>query len=165
MSLYEYVAVNNSNGANTLLENYGFKATDNLNTLIDRLKIIVRKYKKTALQDISEIHPDKSLLSSFTKTEIHEKDFAYATGRTPAFEEPIVETPSNFEENKPHPFDAEKVVAEIKDVKKQILKDKANRNRAELNRRMMNLNQAGMGNSAILMLAVGFAIGYVIGKK
>jgi hypothetical protein len=63
MNLYEYIAVNNSLGANELLKNYGLKPTRSVKEIISRLKVIVRKYKKDALQDISTIHPDRSLLN------------------------------------------------------------------------------------------------------
>ena len=68
MNLYEYIAVNNSLGANELLKNYGLKPTRSINEIINRLKIIVRKYKKDALKDISAIHPDKELLSLFNSS-------------------------------------------------------------------------------------------------
>jgi len=168
MNLYQYIAYNNSKGANELLKNYGFKATESIDKLIERLKIIVRKYKKVALQDISEIHPDKSLLSSFTKSITSDKEFAYATGRTPGFAELALETPTPFEEAPASPFapsfDATKVVDEIKDVKKQILKDKLERSKNERERRMRKLNSS-MSTSPMLLLAVGFAVGYIIAKK
>jgi len=180
MNLYQYIAHNNSSGANALLSNYGFKATKSINELIDRLKIIVRKYKKVALQDISEIHPDKSLLSAFTLSTSSDKEFSYATGRTPGFAEPVVVDPTPFEPAPPTPFvappviseptfieptfDASKVVEEIKGVKKDILKDKLKRSRKERERRMMKM-QSSMGTSPILLLAVGFAVGYIIAKK
>ena len=66
MTLYEYIAVNNSSGANELLKNYGLRPTRSIDEIISRLKRIVRKYKKIALQDLTTIHPDKELLSSFT---------------------------------------------------------------------------------------------------
>jgi len=179
MNLYQYIAHNNSSGANELLSNYGFQATKSINELIDRLKIIVRKYKKVALQDISEIHPDKSLLSAFTLSTSSDKEFSYATGRTPGFAEPVVVEPTPFEPAAPTPFiptpaptvivsepsfDASKVVEEIKGVKKDILKDKLKRSRRDRERRMMKM-QSSMGSSPILLLAVGFAVGYIIAKK
>ncbi len=110
MNLYHYIANNNSDGANELLNNYGFAPTQDLNTLTERLKIIVRKYKKLALKDLTLIHPDKNLLEMFTTSSFDDKDFAYATGRTPGFVEPevevveeIVETPS-FPIEVPPPF-------------------------------------------------------------
>ena len=169
MNLYTYIAHNNSSGANELLSNYGFQATNSISELIKRLKIIVRKYKKVALQDISEIHPDKSLLESFTKSFSSDKDFAYATGRTPGFADPEVveptpfkpEAPSSFE---PTPsssnFDAKEAVSEIKEVKKEILREKLKRDRRARDRKMKE-----MQTSPILLLAVGFAVGYIIAKK
>lgn len=172
MNLYQYIAHNNSSEANKLLSNYGFKATNSINELISRLKIIVRKYKKVALQDISEIHPDKSLLSAFTLSTTSEKEFSYATGRTPGFAEPVVVDPPNFDPAAPTPFvdvpqtgfDAKEVVQEIQEVKKEILKEKLKRSRRERERRMMKM-QSSLGTSPVLLLAVGFAVGYIIAKK
>ena len=67
MSLYTYIAENKPLEANRLLKNYGFSPTDRYSVLIDRLKQVVRKYKKVALQDLMDIHPDAELFSSFTK--------------------------------------------------------------------------------------------------
>ena len=38
MNLYTYIAHNNSSGANELLSNYGFQATNSISELIKRLK-------------------------------------------------------------------------------------------------------------------------------
>ena len=170
MNLYQYIAHNNSSGANKLLSNYGFKATNSVNELINRLKIIVRKYKKVALQDITEIHPDKSLLSAFTLSTTSDKEFSYATGRTPGFADPVVAEPTPFEPVAPSSFkptsnntgfDAKEVVQEIQEVKKEILKDKLKRNRRDRDKRMMKMQST----SPLLLLAVGFAVGYNIAKK
>ena len=118
MNLYTYLAESKPREVNNLLKNYGFKKTNNFDVLISRLKQIVRKYKKVALQDILEIHPDMDLFSSFTKTDVPETEFAYATGRTPGFAEPIVAPPSNFVEK--DNTNTEEVLAQIREVKKQI---------------------------------------------
>lgn len=60
MTLYDYIALNNPNDANQLLTNYRFDMSKSYETISERLKAIVRKYKKVALQDISFIHPDKN---------------------------------------------------------------------------------------------------------
>tara|TARA_R100000908_G_scaffold46476_1_gene22788 strand:- start:121 stop:576 length:456 start_codon:yes stop_codon:yes gene_type:complete len=151
MNLYEYIAVNNSLGANELLKNYGLKPTRSINEIINRLKIIVRKYKKDALKDISAIHPDKELLSLFNSSNIEEKNFAYATGRTPGFEEPVEED-----------LQTNKVVDEIREVKEQMLKDKIINSRNELDR---TIRSSQYGNSPVILLAIGFAVGYMIAKK
>lgn len=169
MNLYTYIAHNNSQGANELLSNYGFKATNSIKELISRLKIIVRKYKKVALQDISNIHPDKSLLESFTKSFTSDKDFAYATGRTPGFAEPEVAEPTPFKPEAPSSFeptsntsnfDNNEIFQEIKEVKKEILREKVKRDRRARDKRMK-----AMQTSPLLLLAVGFAVGYIIAKK
>lgn len=173
MNIYNYIATNNSEGANDLLVNYGFKPTSNLNTLIERLKIIVRKYKKIALKDLTLIHPDKNLLEMFTTSTFDDKDFAYATGRTPGFVEPVVEEPSSFPKETPEPFDnsaqnaldTAKVVEEIKSVKKQMVKEKLNSERRERNNRLLSMSSSSNNQQQYLMLAVGLIVGYIIGKK
>ena len=175
MNIYNYIATNNSEGANELLGNYGFTPTSNLNTLIERLKIIVRKYKKIALKDLTLIHPDKNLLEMFTTSTFDDKDFAYATGRTPGFVEPVVEEPSSFPKETPEPFDntqqiqdtlnTAKVVEEIKAVKKQMVKEKLNSERRERNNRLLKMSSSSNNQQQYLMLAVGLIVGYIIGKK
>ncbi|MDB9959991.1 hypothetical protein OAD75_06350 [Gammaproteobacteria bacterium] len=165
MNLYEYIAVNNSLGANELLKNYGLKPTRSIDEIINRLKIIVRKYKKDALQDISKIHPDKELISSFNSSNIEDKNFAYATGRTPNNAEYQIDR-SNMPsgdlrdvEGRMEHIDALKKIAEVKE---QMLVDKVNNSRNELDRRISNTQY---GNSPVILLAIGFAVGYMIAKK
>tara|TARA_R110001592_G_scaffold20489_15_gene83114 strand:- start:7163 stop:7654 length:492 start_codon:yes stop_codon:yes gene_type:complete len=163
MSLYTYIAENNPTEANNLLNNYGFKQTDSYDELIVRLKTIVRKYKKVALQDIVEIHPDKKLINSFTKSEFSDKEFSYATGRTPGFAEPDVVPESNFEKPVSN-TSTEDVLAQIKEVKEQVVR---NRSRGRNKKSKGNIvGQRGMiGQTEFLMVAVAFALGYLIGKK
>ncbi len=163
MSLYTYIAENNPQEANNLLNNYGFKPTDSYSELITRLKSIVRKYKKVALQDLMEIHPDKKLFNSFTNSDVDvsEKEFAYATGRTPGFADPIIEPKSNFEER--DNTNTAEVLAQIKEVKQQVRRNRVNRNKVHTGN---VVKQAGMmGQTEFLMMAVAFALGYLIGKK
>ena len=160
MNLYTYVAENNPKEANKLLSNYGFQKTNNYDVLISRLKEIVRKYKKVALQDIVGIHPDISLFNSFTKSATPETEFAYATGRTPGFAEPIVEPKSNFIEK--DNTNTDEILAQIRDVKSQI---RANRKRNKPIMQGNMVNQAGLSQSNVLMIAVAFALGYLIAKK
>jgi|TARA_R110000822_G_C15306035_1_gene492389 hypothetical protein len=164
MSLYEYIASNNSSGANELLKNYGFSSSRSIDEIIHRLKVIVRKYKKLALQDISEIHPDKELLSLFTTSNLADRDFAYATGRTPGFEEPIEVPDTSFVSNLKTLTEQQsnQVVKEIREVKEQILRDKINISKKELDSKIRNTQ---FGNSPVILLAVGFAVGYMIAKK
>ena len=182
MNLYHYIANNNSTGANELLNNYGFAPTQDLDTLTERLKMIVRKYKKIALKDLTLIHPDKNLLEMFTTSSFDDKDFAYATGRTPGFVEPeveVVEAPT-FPIEVPEPFesptpdntlDTAKVVDEIKAVKKQIVKDKINRERSQLNERnernnrLLNMNNISANQKHLFMVGIAFVLGYLIGKR
>tara|TARA_A100001201_G_scaffold104718_1_gene89738 strand:- start:744 stop:1220 length:477 start_codon:yes stop_codon:yes gene_type:complete len=158
MSLYTYIAENNPQEANNLLTTYGYKITDSYRELISRLKEIVRVHKKVALQDLVKIHPDKSLFKAFEETNFTEKEFAYATGRTPGFAEPIVEPESNFEEV--DNTNTKEVLDQIKEVKEQI---KRNRGRKRTNGNVVST--AGLGQSQLLMIGVAFAIGYIIGKK
>ena len=147
MSLYTYIAENNPTEANNLLNNYGFKQTDSYDELIVRLKTIVRKYKKVALQDIVEIHPDKKLINSFTKSEFSDKEFSESN-----FEKPVSNTST------------EDVLAQIKEVKEQVVR---NRSRGRNKKSKGNIvGQRGMiGQTEFLMVAVAFALGYLIGKK
>ena len=173
MNIYKYIANNNTQGANELLANYGFRPTGNLDTLIERLKVIVRKYKKTALKDLTLIHPDKALLNMFTTSKFDDKDFAYATGRTPGFVEPVVEETPSFPKETPEPFDntpqdtldTAKVVEEINQVKKQIVKDKIKRERNERNNKLLNINNVSNNQKQYLMLGAAFILGYIIGKR
>ncbi|MDA7669964.1 hypothetical protein N8587_01475 [Akkermansiaceae bacterium] len=158
MNLYEYIAVNNSLGANELLKNYGLKPTRSVKEIISRLKVIVRKYKKDALQDISTIHPDRSLLTLFNSSDIKETNFANATGRTPSQSNangtPI--TPINNDYNQ------KDVVRQIEEAKKEMLIDKLRDEKKDLDRRISNTQY---GNSPVILLAIGFAVGYMIAKK
>ena len=165
MTLYDYIALNNPNDANQLLNNYGFGESTSVETISERLKAIVRKYKKVALQDISFIHPDKKLLNSFTTSNIPETEFAYAngmaTGRTPGFAEPIQLPPDNFKEDKKKELEeTQRILDEIKAVKKQSQRD---RRMASMGH--MNLGQMQLSQNNMLMIAVAFAIGYMIGNK
>lgn len=162
MTLYDYIALNNPNDANQLLSNYGFSESESVETISERLKAIVRKYKKVALQDISFIHPDKKLLKSFTTSNVPEAEFAYAngiaTGRTPGFVEPVQLPPDNFEENKSEQIaETKKILEEIKSVKKQSMRDR--------DRRYTSMGQMQLNQNNMLMIAVAFAIGYMIGNK
>lgn len=167
MTLYDYIALNNPNDANQLLNNYGFGESNSVETISERLKAIVRKYKKVALQDISFIHPDKKLLNSFTTSNIPEAEFAYAngmaTGRTPGFAEPVQLPPDNFKEDREKELaETKKILDEIKAVKKQSLRD---RDRRMASMGHMNLGQMQLSQNNMLMIAVAFAIGYMIGNK
>ena len=158
MSLYTYIAENNPHEANNLLKDYGYKITNSYKELVSRLKEIVRVHKKVALEDLVSIHPDKSLFKAFEEHKYSEKEFAYATGRTPGFAEPIVQPESNFQEV--DNTNTKEVLEEIKKVKEQISR---NRNRGR--NRGNVVSQAGLGQSQLLMIGVAFAIGYIIGKK
>ena len=160
MNLYEYIAVNNSLGANKLLKNYGLKPTRNIKEIISRLKEIVRKYKKDALQDISTIHPDKNLLTLFNSSDIKETNFANATGRTPNPNEfPNSDQLSGGLDDSSFQKD---VVRKIEEAKKEMLIDKLRDKERDLNRKIANTQY---GNSPVILLAVGFAVGYMIAKK
>lgn len=171
MTIYDYIASKNPSGVNKLLDNYGFKGTSDVSTLSSRLKAIVRKYKKVALQDISLIHPDKELLENFTTSNFNEADFAYANGvRSPEFmEEPIEEPPvkdTGFD-SPPPPAVPQKVLDVIQELKTQVKVNKNARLRLE-RKELEKLNMAnvsGFNQTNLLMCAVTFALGYMIAKN
>lgn len=158
MNLYEYIAVNNSLGANELLKNYGLKPTRSIEEIISRLKVIVRKYKKDALQDISTIHPDKNLLSLFNSSDIKETNFVNATGRTPS--QTLDSSLGNLQTD--HSYNQKDVVRQIEEAKKEMLIDKLRDEKKDLDRRISNTQY---GSSPVILLAIGFAVGYMIAKK
>ena len=176
MTIYDYIASKNPSGTNKLLDNYGFDNTSNTKTLSERLKAIVRKYKKIALQDISLIHPDKALLDSFTTSNFDESEFAYANGvRSPEFMEQPVEAPpakdTGFIPPLPvtptQPAIPPKVLEVMKELKQQVKINKNARLRLE-RKEMEKLNMAnisGFNQTNLLMCAVTFALGYMIAKN
>ena len=168
MTIYDYIASSNPHDANVLLSNYGFENSDDLLTISDRLRAIVRKYKRTALHDISSIHPDKDLISLFAPKQAEEFNYSYATGRTPDFLEPPLEEEGFVQappppppiEPTPAPLD-QSVIEEIQKLQKEVKKDKASRMSAMRKKsQLAQLNQTGL-----LMCAVAFAIGYMLGKN
>lgn len=166
MTLYDYIALNNPNDANQLLTNYGFDMSKSYETISERLKAIVRKYKKVALQDISFIHPDKKLLNSFTTSNVPEAEFSYAngmsTGRTPGFVEAPIEKDNFKDERDIQMKETQKLLDEIKAVKKQAQYEKERRNSSNMH---SNIGQMQLSQNNMLMLVVVFAIGYMIGNK
>jgi hypothetical protein len=136
---------------------------------------LLESLKKIGLQELYTIHPDRNLFNSFGKTNIVEDSFVNATGRTPEFvstpdfKESIVAPPSNFitqttelsssqmEVLKHLQKDA---VREMQKVKKEIVRQKRNRNRDNHPGKSKELS---MNN--LLMLGFVFAVGYMIGKK
>ena len=184
MTIYDYIASKNPKGANELLSNYGFNETSSSSTLSTRLKAIVRKYKKLALQEISLIHPDTGLLSNFTTSTLEDSDFAYASGvRSPEFmsepeeeEIPVKDTgfvptpppPSAFSIPLPTPPPIpQKVLDLIQDLKYQVKSNRDARKQSE-KREMDRLNLgnvSGFSQTNLLMCAVAFALGYMIAKK
>jgi len=166
MTIYDYIATSNPQDANVLLSNYGFENSEDIITISDRLKAIVRQYKRTALHDISSIHPDKDLISLFAPKKAEDINFSYATGRTPDFMEPPIEE-EGFVNDPPPPIEPvsapldESVIEEIQKLQKEVKKDKASRISAmRKNSQLAQLNQTGL-----LMCAVAFAIGYMLGKN
>ena len=160
MNLYEYIAVNNSLGANELLKNYGLKPSRSIDELVQRLKQIVRKYKKTALQDLTSIHPDKELLSMFNTSNISDNEFAYATGRTPIMGDGYDEDEKSSDDR---PMDGREIVLEdMARIKAEILEDKLRRSKKELDSK---IRKTQYGDSPVILLAIGFAVGYMIAKK
>ena len=167
MTLYDYIASNNPYEANDLLRGYGFEDSDSISTISSRLKLVVREHKTDGLREISKIHPDKDLMSSFISIPESEEKFLNATGRTPefadpkGFEESIVEPATNFAKEG---FDdlkniQVKALSELNRIKRQINKQKQRRHSNQ------NGNSMELSTNTMLMLGIAFAIGYLIGKK
>lgn len=63
MTLYEYVAYKNPNGAKRVINSYGAKAIRRPDILARQLADVVNKNGKEALYRIASVHPDKELLT------------------------------------------------------------------------------------------------------
>ena len=97
-------------------------------------------------------------MTLFNSSDIKETNFANATGRTPSQSNangtPI--TPINNDYNQ------KDVVRQIEEAKKEMLIDKLRDEKKDLDRRISNTQY---GNSPVILLAIGFAVGYMIAKK
>ena len=62
ISLVEYLAYNVPEDCQMVLERNDIPAANNLDELVDGLKLYVREYKYEALDELAEIHPDRDLI-------------------------------------------------------------------------------------------------------
>ena len=62
ITLYEYLAYNVPNECQDLLSRYDIPSAQNEDELTSNLKQFVRVYREDALEQLSEIHPDKDLI-------------------------------------------------------------------------------------------------------
>ena len=62
ITLYEYLAYNVPNECQDLLSRYDIPNAQNEEELTSNLKQFVRVYREDALEQLSEIHPDKDLI-------------------------------------------------------------------------------------------------------
>jgi len=62
ITLYEYLAYNVPNECQNLLSRYDIPNAQNEDELTSNLKQFVRVYREDALEQLSEIHPDKDLI-------------------------------------------------------------------------------------------------------
>ena len=153
MNVYHYIADTNPNQANDLLRNYGFNRTNDLTMISKRLQHIVRENKVSALKDISDIHPDKKLFLSFHSGK--KEEYLNITGRTPEI------SSENLDE---------KAKEIVQDVKKEIsdfrdtIKKEYNKTLVKPPVNNVNSKDGQITQKEILMMAVAFAIGYMIAK-
>lgn len=68
LTLYDYVAIKNPQGARQLIEQYGVVPAPNFQGVSRQLAMTVKKFGEQALQLIAQIHPDKGLFSNATNT-------------------------------------------------------------------------------------------------
>jgi len=62
ISLFEYLAYNVPEDCQMVLERNDIPAANNMDELVEGLKLYVREYKYEALDELAEIHPDRSLI-------------------------------------------------------------------------------------------------------
>jgi len=161
MNVYHYIADTNPNQANDLLRNYGFNRTNDLTMISKRLKHIVRENKVSALRDIADIHPDKKLFLSFHSEK--KEEYLNITGRTPEI------SSENLDEK------AKELVQDVKkemsafraDIEKEFNKRSSGKTGKSINKAVGNVNNniGQVSQKEVLMMAVAFAIGYMLANK
>ena len=62
ISLFEYLAYNVPEDCQMVLERNDIPVANNMDELVDGLKLYVREYKYEALDELAEIHPDRDLI-------------------------------------------------------------------------------------------------------
>jgi hypothetical protein len=80
LTLIETIAYRNSNEANTLLINNGYPQSRNIDELIFKLSQFLLKGGDTALQQLSQIHPDKDLIIGNNTAAPQTNNFVPGTG-------------------------------------------------------------------------------------
>ena len=68
ITLYEYLAYNAPTECQDLLSRYDIPNANNEDELTSNLKQFVRVYKEDALEELSEIHPDRDLIMQMVTT-------------------------------------------------------------------------------------------------
>ena len=163
INIYDYIANENAIDANMLLQSYGYDKSDDIYTISDRLKEIVRVYKKRALDDIAKIHPDRELIKTFItppKPVIPEPQpvqFVNASGGARHYENFVDEDKMNTELSKWQ----DKIEAKYKE-QIALLKQQLNETKNNIQTQTSSLE---MTNTHILFIVLAFGIGYLIGKK
>jgi hypothetical protein len=61
MNIYEYIARSNPQGARMVIQQFGYRITDN-KRMGDNLRMLVAQEGEPALREIAQLHPDKDLI-------------------------------------------------------------------------------------------------------
>ena len=61
MNIYEYIARSNPQGARMVIQEFGYRITDN-KKMGDNLRMLVAQEGEPALREIAKLHPDKDLI-------------------------------------------------------------------------------------------------------
>ena len=61
MNIYEYIARSNPQGARMVIQQFGYRITDN-KRMGDNLRMLVAQEGEPALREIVKLHPDKDLI-------------------------------------------------------------------------------------------------------
>lgn len=67
ISLQEVIAFNNTPKAKALVVRYGYNPPRNHGELIETITQFIRDYREEALEELSNIHPDRDLILKFEK--------------------------------------------------------------------------------------------------
>jgi hypothetical protein len=65
MTIFEYIALTNPNGAKNVINHFGEKANRNPRVLAKQVAMMVNKHGQEALFRIAQNHPDKELLKQY----------------------------------------------------------------------------------------------------
>ena len=61
MNIYEYIARSNPRGARMVIQEFGYRITDN-KKMGDNLRMLVAQEGEPALREIAKLHPDRDLI-------------------------------------------------------------------------------------------------------